>query len=122
MEERNRKYSQDRHASRRKAEEIIAEGRVNGQSACVATIGMNGRSVLKTTIKVDGKHADKDARPKIYLMSNKPRNVSDLLSRSSRANRRKDYLKGVRYRVFLWGGLISISDRAFIAQQMTEIS
>ncbi len=89
-------------ASRRKAEEIISERRVT----------VNGRVVLlgdkadpsKDHIKVDGKLLIR-REPKIYLMFNKPRNVVTSLSDPEGRPTVKDYLKGVRYRVFPVGRL-----------------
>ncbi|MCL0042494.1 S4 domain-containing protein [Thermodesulfovibrionales bacterium] len=65
-------------ASRRKAEEIIIEGRVtvNGR---VATIGTKA-DLEKDHIKVDGKLLTKPEQ-KIYLMFNKPSGVVTTISR-----------------------------------------
>jgi len=89
-------------ASRRKAEEIISEGRVT----------VNGRVVLlgdkadasKDHIKVDGKLLTRP-EPKLYLMFNKPRNVVTSLSDPEGRPTVKDYIRGVRYRVFPVGRL-----------------
>ncbi|HTZ17937.1 MAG TPA: pseudouridine synthase [Dissulfurispiraceae bacterium] len=89
-------------ASRRKAEEIISEGRVT----------VNGRVVLlgekadasRDHIKVDGKLLTR-REPKIYLMFNKPRNVVTSLSDPEGRPSVKEYLRGVRYRVFPVGRL-----------------
>ena len=89
-------------ASRRKAEEIIAEGRVTVNGS-VAIIGMKA-DLLKDHIKVDGKLLIR-SEPKIYLMFNKPRNVVTSLSDPEGRPAVKDYLKGVRYRVFPVGRL-----------------
>jgi 23S rRNA pseudouridine2605 synthase len=89
-------------ASRRKAEEIIAEGRVTVNGS-VATIGMKA-DLSKDHIKVDGKLLIR-SEPKIYLMFNKPRNVVTSLSDPEGRPAVKDYLKGVRYRVFPVGRL-----------------
>jgi 23S rRNA pseudouridine2605 synthase len=89
-------------ASRRGAEEIIADGRVtvNGK---VATIGTKADSA-RDHIKVDGKLLFR-AEPKVYLMLNKPRGVvTSLLDPEGRPTV-KDYLRGVKYRVFPVGRL-----------------
>ena len=103
MEERIQKIiAQIGIASRRKAEEIIAEGRVTVNGS-VAIIGMKA-DLLKDHIKVDGKLLIR-SEPKIYLMFNKPRNVVTSLSDPEGRPAVKDYLKGVRYRVFPVGRL-----------------
>ncbi|MEW6068237.1 MAG: pseudouridine synthase [Nitrospirota bacterium] len=88
--------------SRRKAEELILEGRVtvNGKPA---TIGMKA-DPLKNHIKVDGKLLIKP-EPKVYLMFNKPRGVVTSLHDPEGRPTVKDFLKGVKYRVFPVGRL-----------------
>ena len=88
--------------SRRKAEEIIIEGRVkvNGK---VAAIGMKA-DIEKDHIKVDGKlliHPEK----KIYLILNKPRGVVTSLSDPEGRPTVNDFLKGIKQRVFPVGRL-----------------
>jgi 23S rRNA pseudouridine2605 synthase len=103
MEERIQKIiAQMGIASRRKAEEIIAEGRVtiNGR---VALIGEKA-DFSKDHIKVDGKLLIR-REPKVYLMFNKPRNVVTSLADPQGRPTIKDYLKGIRYRVFPVGRL-----------------
>ncbi len=89
-------------ASRRRAEELISEGRVtvNGK---VALLGEKADQ-SKDHIKVDGKLLIR-REPKVYLMFNKPRNVVTSLSDPEGRPTVKDYLKGVRYRVFPVGRL-----------------
>jgi 23S rRNA pseudouridine2605 synthase len=89
-------------ASRRKAEEIISEGRVtvNGK---VALLGEKA-DPSKDHIKVDGKLLIR-REPKIYLMFNKPRNVVTSLSDPEGRPTIKDYLRGIKYRVFPVGRL-----------------
>lgn len=89
-------------ASRRKAEEIILEGRVtvNGETA---VIGMKA-DPLVDAIKLDGKLLSK-AEPKVYLMFNKPRLVVTSLHDPEGRPTVKDYLKGVKYRVYPVGRL-----------------
>jgi len=103
MEERIQKIiAQVGIASRRKAEEIIAGGRVtvNGK---VALIGEKA-DPLKDHIKVDGKLLIR-REPKVYLMFNKPKNVVTSLADPQGRPTVKDYLKGIRYRVFPVGRL-----------------
>jgi 23S rRNA pseudouridine2605 synthase len=103
MEKRLQKILSDMGiASRRKAEELIIEGRVtvNGR---IATIGMKADSV-KDHIKVDGKLLIR-SEPKVYIMLNKPKNVVTTLYDPEGRPTVKDFLKGVKYRVFPVGRL-----------------
>jgi 23S rRNA pseudouridine2605 synthase len=103
MEERIQKIiAQMGIASRRKAEEMIAEGRVtvNGK---IALIGEKA-DPSKDHIKVDGKLLIR-REPKVYLMFNKPKNVVTSLADPQGRPTIKDYLKGIRYRVFPVGRL-----------------
>jgi len=89
-------------ASRRKAEELIIEGRVtvNGQ---VATIGMKA-DLSRDHIKLNGKLLIRP-EPKVYLLLNKPTGVVTSLSDPEGRPTIKDFLKGVKYRVFPVGRL-----------------
>ncbi len=88
--------------SRRKAEGLILEGRVtvNGR---IATIGMKA-DPARDHIKVDGKLLIKP-EPRVYLMFNKPRGVVTSLYDPEGRPTVKDFLKGVKYRVFPVGRL-----------------
>ena len=88
--------------SRRKAEDLIFEGRVtvNGR---IATIGTKADPV-KDHIKVDGKLFIRP-EPKVYIMFNKPKNVVTSLHDPEGRPTVKDFLKGVKYRVFPVGRL-----------------
>lgn len=89
-------------ASRRKAEELIAEGRVtvNGRTA---EIGMKADSA-KDHVKVDGKLLTRP-EPKVYLIFNKPKGVVTSLSDPEGRPTVKDFLQRVKYRVFPVGRL-----------------
>ncbi|MGB9716325.1 MAG: pseudouridine synthase [Thermodesulfovibrionales bacterium] len=91
--------------SRRKAEQLILEGKVtvNGK---VATIGMKV-DPEKDYIKVEGKLITGFKRDfkKVYLMFNKPKGVVTTLFDPEGRTTIKDFLKGVKYRVFPVGRL-----------------
>jgi 23S rRNA pseudouridine2605 synthase len=88
--------------SRRKAEDLILEGRVtvNGR---IATIGMKA-DLTRDHIKVNGKLLTRP-EPKVYLIFNKPRDVVTSLYDPEGRPTVKDFLKGVKYRVFPVGRL-----------------
>lgn len=91
--------------SRRKAEELILKGKVtvNGK---VATIGMKA-DPEKDYIKVDSKLITGFKRDikKVYLMFNKPKGVVTTLFDPEGRTTIKDFLKGIKYRVFPVGRL-----------------
>jgi 23S rRNA pseudouridine2605 synthase len=89
-------------ASRRKAEELILEGRVTVKGR-VATIGTKA-DPDKDHIKVDGKLLIRP-EPKVYIMLNKPRSVVTSLHDPEGRLTVKDFLKGVKYRIFPVGRL-----------------
>jgi 23S rRNA pseudouridine2605 synthase len=89
-------------ASRRKAEEIIVEGRVT-VSGRVATLGTKA-DPSKEHIKVDGKLIS-SPEPKVYIIFNKPRDVVTSLRDPEGRPTVKDFLKGIRYRVYPVGRL-----------------
>ena len=89
-------------ASRRKAEDLIIEGRVtvNGQ---VATIGMKA-DAAKDHIKLNGKLLIRP-EPKVYLILNKPPQVvTSLLDPEGRPTV-KEFMKKVKYRIYPVGRL-----------------
>jgi 23S rRNA pseudouridine2605 synthase len=103
MEKRLQKILADMGvASRRKAEELIQEGRVtvNGRTAVLGEKADAGRD----HIKVDGKLIAK-LEPKVYLAFNKPPMVVTSLSDPEGRPTVKDYMKGIRYRVYPVGRL-----------------
>lgn len=89
-------------ASRRKAEELIIEGRVtvNGK---IATLGIKA-DPARDHIKVDGRLLVRP-EPKIYLVFNKPAGVVTSLSDPEGRPTIKDFLKGIKYRIFPVGRL-----------------
>lgn len=103
MEIRLQKILADRGiASRRKAEEMIAEGRVlvNGQRA---TIGMKA-DPERDAIKVNGRLI-KGAEPKLYLAFHKPKEVISTLEDPEGRPCVGDYLSKVGWRVYPVGRL-----------------
>jgi 23S rRNA pseudouridine2605 synthase len=89
-------------ASRRKAEELILEGRVtvNGKPA---VLGMKA-DPLKDHIKLDGRLLTKPER-KVYMMFYKPRGVVTSLHDPEGRPTVKEYLSGIRQRVYPVGRL-----------------
>jgi 23S rRNA pseudouridine2605 synthase len=110
-------------ASRRKAEEMIAAGRVMVNGAVVTELGTKvdpGRD----HVKVDGKHLSA-AQPYVYLMLNKPKHVMSTLDDPGGRTTVKDYLHGVSVRVFPVGrldfdseGLMLLTNNGDLAQAL----
>jgi pseudouridine synthase len=112
-------------ASRRAAEELIVQGRVEVNGEVVRTLGTKA-DPAKDTIKVDGRRLKFDSRPR-YILMNKPKNV--VTTRSDPEGRRTviDLLKGVREYVYPVGrldydseGLLLLTSDGDLAAQLTH--
>ncbi len=103
MEMRLQKFlSEAGISSRRKAEEMIVEGRVavNGK---MAELGMKV-DPAKDFIKVDGKPVNKSG-PKLYFAFHKPRAVMSTLEDPQGRPTVKDFLRGIKHRLYPVGRL-----------------
>jgi 23S rRNA pseudouridine2605 synthase len=110
-------------ASRRKAEGLIAAGRVMVNGKVVTELGTRVNPE-RDHVKVDGKHLSA-AQPFVYLMLNKPRNVVSTLDDPGGRTTVKDYLRGVSVRVFPVGrldfdseGLMLLTNNGDLAQAL----
>lgn len=110
-------------ASRRKAEEMIAAGRVMVNGKTVTEFGTKV-DPARDHVKVDGKHLSAP-QPFVYLMLNKPRNVVSTLDDPGGRTTVKNYLRGVSVRVFPVGrldfdseGLMLLTNNGELAQAM----
>ncbi len=90
-------------ASRRKAEEMIAQGRVTVNGAVVCELGTKVDPETDH-VKVDGRHL-KPAPPQTFVMLNKPKNVVSTMSDPGGRGTIADLLPGVHVRVFPVGRL-----------------
>lgn len=109
--------------SRRKAEEMIAAGRVMVNGKTVTEFGTKV-DPARDHVKVDGKHLSAP-QPFVYLMLNKPKNVVSTLDDPGGRTTVKDYLRGVSVRVFPVGrldfdseGLMLLTNNGELAQAM----
>ena len=89
--------------SRRKAEELILQGRVTVNGRVVKELGSKA-DAERDHLKVDGKLIH-PKQPQAYLMLNKPRGFVTTLSDPERRPTVLDLLKGVKHRVFPVGRL-----------------
>ena len=110
-------------ASRRKAEEWIAAGRVTVNGKVVTELGTKV-DPDRVHIKVDGKHIS-SAQPYVYLLLNKPKNVMSTLNDPGGRPTVKDYLRGISVRVFPVGrldfdseGLMLLTNHGDLAQTL----
>ena len=113
-------------SSRRKAETLIAAGRVTVNGKVVTELGTKVDSE-RDHVKVDGKHLTA-AQPFVYLMLNKPKNVMSTLEDPGGRTTVKDFLRGVSVRVFPVGrldfdseGLMLLTNNGELAQALQPV-
>ena len=111
-------------ASRRKAEELIREGRVAVNGATVTELGSKA-DPERDHIKVDGKHIRSAEKP-VYLMMNKPKNFVTTVSDPEGRKTVMDLLRGVKARVYPVGrldyhseGLLLLTNDGDFAKRIT---
>ncbi|HEU5407309.1 MAG TPA: pseudouridine synthase [Nitrospira sp.] len=110
-------------SSRRKAEILIASGRVSVNGKVVTELGTKV-DPTRDHVKVDGKHLT-SAQPFVYLILNKPKNVRSTLDDPGGRTTVKDFLRGVYVRVFPVGrldfdseGLMLLTNNGELAQAL----
>jgi 23S rRNA pseudouridine2605 synthase len=110
-------------ASRRKAEEMIAAGRVMVNGKVVRELGTRV-DAAKDHVKVDGRHI-RSAQPYVYVLLHKPKNVMSTLHDPEGRPTVKDFLPGVSVRVFPVGrldfdseGLMLLTNNGELAQAL----
>jgi 23S rRNA pseudouridine2605 synthase len=110
-------------ASRRKAEMLIAAGRVTVNGTVVTTLGTKV-DPDRDHVKVDGKHL-RAAQPFVYLILNKPTHVMSTLDDPGGRTTVKQFLHGVSVRVFPVGrldfdseGLMLLTNNGELAQTL----
>lgn len=110
-------------SSRRKAETLIAAGRVTVNGKVVTELGTKV-DPERDHVKVDGKHLTA-AQPFVYLVLNKPKNVMSTLDDPGGRTTVKDFLRGVSVRVFPVGrldfdseGLMLLTNHGDLAQAL----
>jgi len=95
-------------ASRRKAEAMIAQGRVTVNGKVVRELGTRV-DPARDHVKVNGRHLE-PVQPHAYIMLNKPKGIVSSLSDPEGRPTVKDLLHGVSVRVFPVGRLDSDSE------------
>src|SRR5262249_7098647 len=90
-------------ASRRKAEALISAGRVTVNGRVMTELGTKV-DPDRDHVKVDGKHLS-SVQPYVYLLLNKPKYVMSTLDDPGGRPTVKDFLRGVKVRVFPVGRL-----------------
>ena len=112
-------------ASRRKAEQLILEGRVTVNGAVITELGTKA-DPERDHIKVDGKRVGAPERP-VYLAMNKPKNCVTTVSDPEGRPTVMDLLRGVKARVYPVGrldyhseGLLLLTNDGEFAKRITS--
>ena len=112
-------------ASRRKAEELILEGRVTLNGAVVTELGTKA-DTQQDHIKVDGKRVGAPEKL-VYLAMNKPKNCVTTVSDPEGRETVMDLLRGVKARVYPVGrldyhseGLLLLTNDGEFAKRITS--
>lgn len=115
-------------ASRRAAERLIVEGRVTVNGSIVSELGTKV-DPDRDAIKVDGKRVGAPPQTRTYLALNKPRGVVTTLSDPEGRPTVKDFLRGIRARVYPVGrldydseGLLLLTDDGGLARDLMHPS
>jgi 23S rRNA pseudouridine2605 synthase len=114
-------------ASRRRAEQLIVEGRVTVNGAVITELGAKA-DPERDHVKVDGKHVRAPEKP-VYLAMNKPKNIMTTVSDPEGRPTVMDLLKGVKARVYPVGrldfhseGLLLLTNDGEFAKRITAAS
>jgi pseudouridine synthase len=112
-------------ASRRKAEEMVMEGRVTVNGEVVRELGFRV-DPSKDHIKVDGKRIP-DVEPKVTLLLNKPRGYLSSVEDPKGRPTVRDLIKGVKWRLYPVGrldfdaeGLLLLSNDGDLAYRLSH--
>jgi len=112
-------------ASRRKAEQLIVEGRVTVNGAVITELGTKADSE-RDHIKVDGRRIHAPERP-VYIAINKPKNFVTTVSDPEGRAIVMDLLRGVKARVYPVGrldyhseGLLLLTNDGEFAKRITS--
>jgi len=111
--------------SRRRAEQLIVEGRVTVNGAVITELGSKA-DPESDHIKVDGKRVGAPERP-VYLAMNKPRNIMSTVSDPEGRATVMNLLRGVKARVYPVGrldyqseGLLLLTNDGEFAKRITS--
>ncbi len=112
-------------ASRRKAEQLIVEGRVTVNGSVITELGTKA-DAERDHIKVDGKHIRGPEKP-FYLAMNKPKNLMTTVSDPEGRPTIMNLLQGVKARVYPVGrldfhseGLLLLTNDGEFAKRITS--